>query len=236
MFLKNSWDLGVTNGSLGIVIGVTSDAIAVRLDGKEPQEVEFRLADYSALDHGYAATVHKAQGATVERALVLATPGMDRHLAYVAVTRHREQAGIYAAHEDFKDFEALKQRLSRERMKDTTLDYAERRGLEISHGSAEGDEASVSEHDPITRYGKAQREFILTAGRADLDPVAKARAAELRAEMQSAAEDIAKSPAHSREAENVGIAAQVRDYIRRVERESGMAKAREVEKGKGLER
>jgi Ti-type conjugative transfer relaxase TraA len=236
MFLKNSWDLGVTNGSLGIVIGVTSDAIAVRLDGKEPQEVEFRLADYSALDHGYAATVHKAQGATVERALVLATPGMDRHLAYVAMTRHREQVGIYAAHEDFKDFEALKQRLSRERMKDTTLDYAERRGLEISHGSAEGDEASVSEHDPITRYGKAEREFILTAGRADLDPVAKARAAELRAEMQSAAEDIAKSPAHSREAENVGIAAQVRDYIRRVERESGMAKAREVEKGKGLER
>jgi hypothetical protein len=233
MFLKNSWDLGVTNGSLGIVIGVTSDAIAVRLDGKEPQEVEFRLADYSALDHGYAATVHKAQGATVERALVLATPGMDRHLAYVAMTRHREQAGIYAGHEDFKDFEALKQRLSRERMKDTTLDYVERRGLEISHGSAEGDKASVSEPDPIR---KAQREFILTASRVDLDPVAKARAAELRAEMQSAAEDIAKSPAHSREAENAGIAAQVRDYIRRAERESGMAKARGIEKGDGLER
>lgn len=136
--------------------------------------------------------MHKAQGATVERASVLATPGMDRHLAYVAMTRHREQAGIYAAYEDFKDFEALKQRLSRERLKDTTLDYAEHRGLEMSHGSSECDEASVSEPDPITRFRKAQREFILTAGRADLDPVAKARAVELRAEMKSAAEDIAK--------------------------------------------
>ncbi len=236
MFLKNNRDLGLKNGSLGTVTEVTSGTVAVRLDGKEPREVEFPLADYAALDYGYAATVHKAQGATVERAFVLATPGMDRHLAYVAMTRHREQAEIYAGYEDFRDFEALKQRLSRERMKDTTLDYAERRGLEISSGSAESDKESVSEPDAITRFRKAQREFILTAGRADLDPVARARAAEFRAEMKSAAEDIAKSPAYSHEAENVGIAAQVRDFIRRAERESEMAKARGIEKGDGLER
>ena len=236
MFLKNDRDLEVKNGSLGTVTGVTSDAIAVRLDGKERREVEFRLADYSALDNGYTATVHKAPGVTVGRAFVLATPGMDRHLAYVAMTRHREWAGIYAGHEDFKDFEALKQRLSRERMKDTTLDYAERCGLEISHGSAESDKESVSEPDPIARFRKAQREFFVTAGRADLDPIAKAPAAELRAEMKSAAEDIAKSSAHSREAESVGIAAQVRDYTRRAERESEMVRATGIEKGDGLER
>src|SRR5229473_3247856 len=236
MFLKNNRDLGVKNGSLGTVTEVTSDAIAVRLDGKEPREIEFRLADYSALDYGYAASVHKAQGATVERALVLATPGMDRHLAYVAMTRHREQAEIYAGYEDFRDFEALKQRLSRERMKDTTLDYAERRGLEISHGSAEGDNASVSEPDPITRFRKAQRELILTVVPADLVLRAEDRAVQLRAEMKSAAEDIAKSRTHSREAENVGIGSQVRDFIRRAERESEMAKARGMEKGDGLER
>jgi hypothetical protein len=49
----------------------------------------------------------------------------------VAMTGHREQAGIYAGHEDFKDFETLEQRLSRERRKDTTLDYAEPCGLEV---------------------------------------------------------------------------------------------------------
>jgi Ti-type conjugative transfer relaxase TraA len=236
MFLKNNRDLGVKNGLLATVTEVTSGAIAVRLDGKERREVEFRLADYSTLDYGYAATMHKAQGATVERAFVLATPGMDRHLTYVAMTRHREQAEIYAGHEDFGDFEALKQRLSRERLKDTTLDYAVRRGLEISHGSAERGKASVSEPDPITRFRKAQREFILTAGRADLDPGAKARAAELRAEMKSAAEDIAKSPAHCREAENVGVAAQVRDFIRRAERERSLSKGQRLEKEDGLER
>ena len=236
MFLKNNRELAVKNGSLATVIEVTTSAIAVRLDGKEKRKVEFRLADYSALDYGYAATIHKAQGATVERAFVLATPGMDRHLAYVAMTRHREQAEIYASREDFKDFEALKQRLSRERMKDTTLDYAERPGLEVSHRSAGRDDRNAANRDPIERFKKAQREFIQAASRADIDPVAKTRAAELRAEMKNAAEDIARGPAQLREAERVGIAAQVRDFIRRAERQSSLNKGQGIEKEDGMER
>jgi len=236
MFLKNNRELAVKNGSLATVIEVTTSAIAARLDGKEKRELEFRLADYSALDYGYAATIHKAQGATVERAFVLATPGMDRHLAYVAMTRHREQAEIYASREDFKDFEALKQRLSRERMKDTTLDYAERRGLEVSHRSAGRDDTHAADCNPIERFKKAQMEFIQATSRADCDPTAKARTTELRAEMSNAAAEIAKSPAQLQEAERVGIAAQVRDFIRRIERESGLVKARGIEKGDGLEK
>jgi Ti-type conjugative transfer relaxase TraA len=234
MFLKNNRDLCVKNGSLGTVAEVTGDGIAVQLDGKQRREVEFRIADYSALDYGYAATIHKAQGATVERAFVLATPGMDRHLAYVAMTRHREQAEIYAGHDDFRDFEALKDRLSRERAKDITLDYADRRGLEV--GEAE-DRArgAAADRDPITRFKTAQREFIHVAGRADLDPVAKARAAELREEMGRAAAEIAKSAAALREAERAGIGAQVRDLVRRTERERNLSRSQELEKDDGLE-
>ena len=121
-------------------------------------------------------------------------------------------------------------------MKDTTLDYAERRGLEVSHRSAGRDDTNGADRNSIVRFKKAQHEFIQAASRADFDPVAKVRAAELRAEMKSAAEEIARSPAQLREAERVGIAAQVRDFIRRAERESGMAKARGIEKGDGLER
>jgi ATP-dependent exoDNAse (exonuclease V) alpha subunit len=40
-------------------------------------------------DHGYAATIHKAQGMTVDRTHVLATPGMDAHGSYVALSRHQ---------------------------------------------------------------------------------------------------------------------------------------------------
>ena len=90
------------------------------LDGPERREVSFALKDYAALDYGYAATVHKAQGATVDQAFMLATPGMDRHLAYVGMTRHRDGVEMYAGRDDFKSFDELKEKLSRARPKDST--------------------------------------------------------------------------------------------------------------------
>ena len=61
MFLKNDRELGVKNGTLGTVIEVKRDAMRVVLDGTAGREVSCDLCDYAALDHGYAATVHKAQ-------------------------------------------------------------------------------------------------------------------------------------------------------------------------------
>ena len=55
------------------------------------------------MDHGYAATVYKAQGVTVDRSYVLATHHFDRHSSYVALSRHREEAQVFYATEDFED-------------------------------------------------------------------------------------------------------------------------------------
>lgn len=93
----------VKNGMLGTVLSTGddehSDLLTVRLDSG--REVAFSTDTYRNIDHGYAATVHKSQGATVDRTFVLATGGMDRHLAYVAMSRHRVHANLYAAAEDF---------------------------------------------------------------------------------------------------------------------------------------
>src|SRR3546814_2447313 len=77
MFLKNERGLGVKNGTLGKVERVSPDSMAVRLD--DGRQVAFDLKDYAHVDHGYAATIHKSQGVTVDQGHVLATPGMDRH-------------------------------------------------------------------------------------------------------------------------------------------------------------
>jgi len=99
--------------------------LAVRLDAPDGpgrgRLVEVDLAAYADLDWGYAATVHKNQGATVDQAHVLATPGMDRHLAYVALSRHRHGVHLHWGADDFGD--RLPAVLGRERAKDTTLDY-----------------------------------------------------------------------------------------------------------------
>ncbi|WP_448549883.1 ATP-binding domain-containing protein, partial [Xanthomonas translucens] len=79
----------------------------IRLDGAgaeasaEASFVKIPINDYQAIDHGYATTIHKNQGATVDRAFVLASRTMDRHLTYVAMTRHRDGVGLYVDAEEF---------------------------------------------------------------------------------------------------------------------------------------
>ncbi|NVN45090.1 Ti-type conjugative transfer relaxase TraA [Asaia siamensis] len=147
-FLRNDRGLGVKNGTLGTVCSLSGDdevgvVVSVRLDGARVGDVgrvvSVSLREYDALDHGYAATIHKAQGVTVDRAHVLATGSMDRHGAYVALSRHREAVSVHWARDDVGDRDGLVRRLSRERLKDTTLDYpqgssqvyARRRGLGV---------------------------------------------------------------------------------------------------------
>jgi len=122
MFLKNERSLGVKNGSLGRIESVTSARMAVLLD--DGRAVAFDLEDYAHVDHGYAATIHKAQGMTVDRVHVLATPGVDRHAAYVALSRHRHSVDLHYGRDDFADRASLVRALSRERGKDMASDYA----------------------------------------------------------------------------------------------------------------
>ena len=121
MFLKNERSLGVKNGTLGEVRSITPTRLAVLLD--DGRSVAFDVKDYAAIDHGYAATVHKAQGMTVDRVHVLATPGLDRHAAYVALSRHRDSVDVHYGRDDFADRSKLVSRLSRERAKDMASDY-----------------------------------------------------------------------------------------------------------------
>ncbi|MGC8528530.1 MAG: hypothetical protein ACP5ND_15355, partial [Acidiphilium sp.] len=76
-----------------------------------------------ALDHGYAATMHKAQGVTVDHAHVLLSASMDRHLTYVALSRHRESVRLHWSEEEMGNSARMAERLARERRKESTLDY-----------------------------------------------------------------------------------------------------------------
>ena len=122
MFLKNERSMGVKNGSLGTVQHLTQTRMAVMLD--DGRSIAFDVKDYNQIDHGYAATIHKAQGVTVDRVHVLATPGLDRHAAYVALSRHRDQVDLHYGRDDFADQGKLVRTLSRERGKDMASDYA----------------------------------------------------------------------------------------------------------------
>ncbi len=144
MFLQNERGLGVKNGTLGTIEQVDTRTMMVRTD--DGRSVAFDFKDYDRLDHGYAATIHKAQGMTVDRSHVLATPGMDAHGTYVALSRHRDGVDLHYGSDEFANADRLARTLSRDRAKDMASDYetvdparlyAERRGITFKQRVAE---------------------------------------------------------------------------------------------------
>ncbi|MFG1428875.1 Ti-type conjugative transfer relaxase TraA [Roseixanthobacter glucoisosaccharinicivorans] len=125
VFLRNEGSLGVKNGMIGKVVEAAPRRFVAEIgDGADRRRVEVDQRFYRNVDHGYATTVHKAQGATVDRVKVLATLSLDRHLTYVAMTRHREDVALYYGRRSFAFNGGLIAVLSRLNAKETTLDYA----------------------------------------------------------------------------------------------------------------
>ncbi|TCV67410.1 Ti-type conjugative transfer relaxase TraA [Neorhizobium sp. S3-V5DH] len=144
VFLKNEGSLGLKNGMIGHVVEAQPNRIvAVVGEGDHRRHVVVEQRFYNNLDYGYATTIHKSQGATVDRVKVLASLSLNRHLTYVAMTRHREDLQLYYGTRSFSFNGGLAKVLSRRNAKETTLDYergqlyrealrfAEARGLSI---------------------------------------------------------------------------------------------------------
>lgn len=123
LFTKNDKALGVKRGTLGTLAGMRGDSLFIQIDGKR-HLTEVKLSTYRNIAPGYALTIHKAQGVTVDRAFVLAGKTMDAHMAYVALSRHRDSVQLhYSYRDDAQNLEGLALRLGRQNIKDTTLDY-----------------------------------------------------------------------------------------------------------------
>ncbi|WP_159848507.1 MobF family relaxase [Nocardia sp. CY41] len=88
----------VDNGNLWTIKKVHRDgsltAVGVGHRGKVHLPSEYVKAD---VELGYATTVHRAQGMTVERAYLLLNKTLGRALAYVGLTRGRRYNGVYVA-------------------------------------------------------------------------------------------------------------------------------------------
>ncbi|MGH8226502.1 MAG: Ti-type conjugative transfer relaxase TraA [Steroidobacteraceae bacterium] len=132
-FLRNERSLGVKNGTLGTIEAVGEGVLQVRLDGTDDRVI-VDTHFYRDLDHGYAATVYKAQGTTVDRSYILATSHYDRHTTYVALSRHRETSTMFYAAEDFVPPWRAGESLTPEQARSRWLDVLSRaRPKELAH-------------------------------------------------------------------------------------------------------
>jgi conjugative relaxase-like TrwC/TraI family protein len=93
MCLRNDHRLGVRNGTRGTVVAGGEGVVVISTEDG-PRRLDRAYLDAGWLDHGYATTIHKSQGQTVERAFVLGTGGY-REAAYVAMSRARDRTDLY---------------------------------------------------------------------------------------------------------------------------------------------
>lgn len=132
LFLRNNKSMGISNGEFATVTNIAGKQITAQLKQKE---ITFSTDDYQDFNYGYAATVHKSQGATFDDTYIYAAgKGWNRFLAYTALTRHKKNTNIYLNKEEYGDLEKLKSTLSRGSFNDSVLDwpisYAIRRGFD----------------------------------------------------------------------------------------------------------
>ena len=95
--LRNAYDLEILNGTRATIerIDRRHQQLHVIDDRGRSLAIPFAYADAGHLTHGYATTIHKAQGATVERAFVLIDDTVAAEHAYTALSRASARTDLY---------------------------------------------------------------------------------------------------------------------------------------------
>lgn len=104
----NDYRLGLLNGTLGTVSAVDRDRGRLTLATTDGRSIDVprHYLQLGRLKYGYATTVHKAQGATVDATLVLADDASYREAIYTGLSRGRVANHIYVVSDDVEAFEA----------------------------------------------------------------------------------------------------------------------------------
>jgi ATP-dependent exoDNAse (exonuclease V) alpha subunit len=99
----NDHRLGLLNGTGAVITAVDAHSSLVSMQTDDERHVTVPVPWAGThLDHGYAVTCHKAQGATVDVALLYGTGALTREVGYVALSRGRVANHLYVSddHDD----------------------------------------------------------------------------------------------------------------------------------------
>ena len=99
-------DAGLYNGAAGIVAKIDGPRMTVALDtakGAPPHLVSFTVGanaeagEFDAIRHGYAGTIYKGQGKTLDQTYLLHSHNWRSATSYVALSRHRDSVSLFAS-------------------------------------------------------------------------------------------------------------------------------------------
>ncbi len=106
--------LGIDNGGTGTIRKIDGGRVTVKLDGgKKAATITFDTAAFDKFSHGYAGTIYKGQGATVDQAYLYHSEHWKAAASYVSLTRHREGVALFVARNTAKDLKQLARQMAR---------------------------------------------------------------------------------------------------------------------------
>ena len=138
VFTENRRNDGYQNNETGTVVGVETDKVTIRKDSGE--QIDLAVGNMHTLDHGWAVTVHRSQGRTVDRAFVagMASKMATAALAYVSCTRERYAMRIFTDH-----VKSLQKAWARVAERETAKDATEKAAKARETGPLEAARAAV---------------------------------------------------------------------------------------------
>lgn len=103
MFRKNDKELDITNRKTATILAIDKykDGYQINVEMEDGRNLTIDSRKYKGendalpVHHGDAMTTYSSQGATVDQTFVMHSNSMDRRLAYVAFSRHKEQTNLY---------------------------------------------------------------------------------------------------------------------------------------------
>ena len=105
--------LSIYSGNAGVIESIEDGRIAVRLDGEGAPRIEFDAGQFGDFRHGYAGTIYKGQGRTLDQTYLYHSEHWRAAASYVALSRHREKAELFVARQTTHDLGTLARQMSR---------------------------------------------------------------------------------------------------------------------------
>ncbi|MFQ8433314.1 AAA family ATPase, partial [Amaricoccus sp. W119] len=123
--------LGIYNGNAGVItaIDARTGRISARLDASgagESRSVSWLASEFEGFRHGYAGTIYKGQGKTLDHTYLSHSRHWRRAASYVALTRQRQSATIFAAKETAADVTQLARQMARGEIRAASVAWATR--------------------------------------------------------------------------------------------------------------
>jgi hypothetical protein len=85
----------------------------VRLDGRACKLVAFDAQAFAEFRHGYAGTIYKGQGRTLDQTYLYHSEAWRSAASYVALTRHRDKTELFVATNTAPDVKQLARQMAR---------------------------------------------------------------------------------------------------------------------------